>query len=171
MFLSLILSLVGFTQASEDNTSSGLSQTQKIEVTMARCRLLQVEQSDIADLGNSNFMLRVPAKTGVIVPSYSGCDSVTVYKMDHGVPVPIVAEINGRMTSVLVADHNGDKFYIGRTFGEKAITVKGYGYDNAGIPAVPNGPSATVVKADGVPTKCSSSTAVPDSTSIFINCH
>ncbi|HCC83451.1 TPA: hypothetical protein DEP96_01220 [Candidatus Uhrbacteria bacterium] len=168
MFISLFLSLIGFTSASE---LSGLSPTQEIEVTMERCRLIQAEQSDIAALGNSNFMLRVPAKMGVIVPHYTGCDSVIVYKMDHGLPVPIVAEVNGQLKSVLVADHFGDKFYIGRTFGEKAITVYGDQYDNAGIPTLPNGPTAVEVKADGVPTTCSSSTAMPGSTSIYITCH
>lgn len=168
MILTLALSFVGVTQASE---FSGLSPAQELEMEQRPCRLLQVEPSDFHELGTSIFMLRVPKGVGMVVPHYTGCDTVTVFKMDHGAPVPIVARINGRLTSVLVADHYGDKYYIGVTDGQEAITATGDHYDNGGIPPVIENGVAIVIKATKLPTTCYSATTNPNSRSIsFISC-
>ncbi len=168
MILSLVLFLVGGIKASE---FSGLSPTQQIAIEQRSCRLLQVEPSDFSKLGPSIFMLRVPKEVRMVVPHYTGCDTVTVFKMDHGAPVPIVARINGRMTSVLVSDHYGDKYYVGVTDGQEAITAYGDHYDNAGIPPVIENGLAIVIKATKLPTTCYSATTNPNSRSIsFISC-
>ncbi len=162
------LFLVGFVLASE---MSGLSPTQELAAVLPRCTLLQVEQSDMTELGTTNFMLRVPARTGVIVPRFNGCSTVSVFRLETGRPVPLEAVIGGRHRMVVMSDHYGDQFYIGRFYGEKSITVYGTQYDNAGIPAVPNGSTFQVVKADATGATCSSSAAFSYSTSIYITCH
>ncbi len=177
MILSLILSfLVGFAPASE---FSGLSTPQEVAIDLPRCWLLQVEPSDFHDLGPSRFMLRVPKEVGVVVPHYTGCDQVSVYKLDHGRAVRIVAQFNigtkekpiWTFKSVVEADRYGDKYYVGNMDGQAAITVTGEHYDNAGLPPVIVGEHAVLAKADKLTTTCYSATTNPSSRSIsFISC-
>ncbi len=131
MFTTFLL-LLGVARATD-----GLSPSQRIEVSLGPCDLVEASAADMKGLGAGVYGIRWPYPAGAAVLHNDHCKTVNVFSLDasSGRLMPVPTEISPGKSGV-VGTGDSELFLIGNFGTQTQVKVWGEMYNTMGVPPV-----------------------------------